>query len=131
MRASPRITSVEVTTFEYTLPDLGTDYNTFNLVYEPGTRLARRGHVVSIRTDQGIAGEYPGVGGPTLAQVQMVAGYLIGKDALQREAIYNDVKRGLRHGWASEFCTGWWTRPWCSVIPWERGDSHGSFRRRM
>ena len=45
-------------------------------------------------TDQGIAGEYPGVGGPTLAQVQMVAGYLVGKDALQREAIYNDVKRG-------------------------------------
>lgn len=96
MRASPRITKVEVTTYEYTLPDLGKDYNTFNMVYEPGGRLKLRGHVLSIHTDQGIVGEYPGVGGSALAQVHMVAGYLIGKDALAREVIYNDLKRGLR-----------------------------------
>jgi L-alanine-DL-glutamate epimerase-like enolase superfamily enzyme len=97
MKPSPRITRVEATTYEYTLEDLGTDYNTFNLVYEPGARPPRRGHVISIHTDAGISGEYPHVGGPTLAQVQMVAGYLVGKDALERERMYNDVKRGLRH----------------------------------
>ena len=34
MRASPRITRVEATTFETTLPDLGTDDNTFNLLLQ-------------------------------------------------------------------------------------------------
>ncbi|MBM3457643.1 MAG: mandelate racemase [Armatimonadetes bacterium] len=91
------MTRVEATTYAAELPDLGRDYNTFNTVYEPGGRLTMRAHVVSIHTDQGLVGEYPAVGGPTLAQVGMVAGYLIGKDALGREKIYNDCKRGLRH----------------------------------
>src|SRR5687768_1649299 len=97
MKTAPIITRVEATTYECTLPDLGVDYIGFNTVYEEGARLRMRSHVVSIHTDQGITGEYPSVGGPTLAQVQIAAGYLIGKDALAREKIYNDVKRGLRH----------------------------------
>jgi len=97
MSDGPRITRIEATTYDYALPEIGRDYNQFNLVYEPGGSLRLRSHVLSIHTDQGIAGEYPWVGGPTLAQVQIAAPYLIGKDALERERIYNDVKRGLRH----------------------------------
>lgn len=94
---NPIITKVEVTSFEHTLDNLGKDYNTFNTVYEKGGRIKARGNVLSVHTDAGIVGEYPGVGGPTLAQVRMVAEYLIGKEALGREKIYNDIKRGLRH----------------------------------
>lgn len=97
MKDSPRITKIDVTTFEHTLENVGRDYNTFNMVYEEGGTQTQRGNVLRIHTDQGVVGEYPGVGGPTLEQVKMAANYLIGKDALEREKIYNDVKRGLRH----------------------------------
>lgn len=97
VKDSPKITKIEVTTFEHTLENVGRDYNTFNTVYEEGATQRQRGNVLRIHTDQGIVGEYPGVGGPTLEQVKMAANYLIGKDALEREKIYNDVKRGLRH----------------------------------
>jgi L-alanine-DL-glutamate epimerase-like enolase superfamily enzyme len=99
MKDSPKITKVDVVTYEHTIQDLGKDYNTFNTVYEKGSSLKQRGGILRIHTDQGIVGEYAGVGGPALAEVRTVAEYLIGKDALAREPIYNDVKRGSRH-WA-------------------------------
>lgn len=97
MKDSPKITKIEVTTFEHELENVGKDYNTFNMVYQGGNKLKQRGNVLQFHTDQGIVGEYAGVGGPTLAQIAMCGDYLIGKDALEREGIYNDVKRGLRH----------------------------------
>ena len=97
MKDSPKITKIEVTTYEHQLENVGTDYNTFNMVYERGSHMTQRGNVLQIHTDQGISGEYPGLSGPTLEQVKMCGRYLPGKDALERERIYNDVKRGLRH----------------------------------
>lgn len=98
MKPEVKITKLEVTTFEYTLENVGKDYNTFNMVYEAGGRLTQRGNILTMHTDQGIVGEYP-TGGPPLAEVSAAAQYLIGKNALEREMIYNDLKRGLRH-WA-------------------------------
>lgn len=97
MKHSPKITGIEVTTYEHQLDNLGSDYNTFNTVYESGARRIQRGNVLQIHTDQGITGEYPGVSGPALAQVRICVDYLLGRDALERETIYNAVKRGLRH----------------------------------
>ena len=97
MKDSPKITKITVTTFEHEVENVGKDYNTFNMVYEPNAKMTMRGNVIQMHTDQGIVGEYAGVGGPTLAQIRMAADYLIGRDALQREEIYNDTKRGLRH----------------------------------
>ena len=97
MKPEAKITKLEVTTFEYQLDNVGTDYNTFNMVFEAGGRLTRRGNILTLHTDQGIVGEYP-TGGPALAEVAIAAQYLIGKNALEREMIYNDTKRGLRHG---------------------------------
>jgi len=97
MSSSPKITKIEVATFEHELEKIGKDYNTFNMVYEPGNRLTQRGSVLQIHTDQGITGEYPGgVTGPALPQIRHVSEYLIGKDTLEREKIYQDLKRGLR-----------------------------------
>ena len=97
MKDSPKITKIEVTKFEFELENVGKDYNGFNMVYEAGSRVTQSGTVLQIHTDQGITGEFPGLRGPTVAQIEMVAGYLIGKDALEREKIYQDLKRGLRH----------------------------------
>ena len=63
MRASPKITKVDVVTYEHTIPEVGKDYNTFNMVYEPGGSLTQRGGILRIHTDQGIVGEYGPVGG--------------------------------------------------------------------
>ena len=34
--ADPKITRIEIHTYSYTLDNLGTDYNGFNMVYTPG-----------------------------------------------------------------------------------------------
>ncbi len=95
MAEQPIITGIEVTEFEYTMEGLSTDYNGFNLVYEAGGRASRRAAVLQIHTNVGITGEF------VTAMVQLCtlptfAGYLIGKNALERERINQDVKRALR-----------------------------------
>ena len=76
MKTGPFITSVEYTAYEFTAHNLGKDYNTFNMVYEPDGRLTQSGGIIQIHTDQGITGEYPIAGGPTREQVAMGAQYL-------------------------------------------------------
>ena len=98
MNPAPIITKIEAIQIEHTLLDMGTDYNTFNIVYEPGGKLQSGSSILRIHTDLGIIGEYAGVQATALAEVRSVAEYLIGKNALSRESIYNDLKRALRHG---------------------------------
>jgi L-alanine-DL-glutamate epimerase-like enolase superfamily enzyme len=94
--AEPTITSIEVHEYAYTLHDLGTDYNGFNLVYVPGSTAALKGYIIRIQTDAGLTGEYAGGGAAEYATLPQFAHYLIGKHALERERIYTDVKRALR-----------------------------------
>ena len=98
MNPAPIITKIEAIQIEHTLLDMGTDYNTFNMVYEPGGKLQSGTSILRIHTDLGIIGEYFGVQATALAEVRSVSEYLIGKNALSRESIYNDLKRALRHG---------------------------------
>ena len=97
MKNAPIITKIESVHFNYVLAEVGKDYNTFNMVYEPGGKLKQSGTILRIHTDQGIIGEHPEVNGVDLAEIRNVADYLIGKDALAREFIYNDLKRASRH----------------------------------
>ena len=99
MREAPVITKVEAIHFEHVLENVGKDYNTFNMVYEPGGRLVQTNTILRIHTDKGIVGEYPGVIGPAMAELKAIGNYLVGKNSLARERIYNDLKRGSRH-WA-------------------------------
>ncbi|HIC49075.1 MAG: mandelate racemase [Chloroflexi bacterium] len=66
------------------------------MVYEAGSNLEQTTSILRLHTDVGIVGEYVGVIGPALAEVRAVADYLIGKSALSRESIYNDIKRASR-----------------------------------
>ena len=96
MKESPVITKIEAIHYSHTLNEVGRDYNTFNMVYEPGGTSKQSGSLVRIHTDQGLIGEYPDVNDPTLAEIKILGSYLIGKNALAREPIYNDLKRGSR-----------------------------------
>lgn len=95
MSERPIITGIEVTEFTYTLDQFGRDYNGFNLVYEPGGKASMKSAILQVFTDQGIVGEYE-VGLMHMFTLPMFAQYLIGKNALERERIYQDVKRALR-----------------------------------
>lgn len=92
-----RITRIDVTTYQFNTRDLAPDeHHGFNQVYQPGAVLTQTGHVLQIHTDQGITGEFVGGSSSDYAQMGIFLHYLIGKNPLQREKIYNDVKRALR-----------------------------------
>ena len=94
--ADPIITKIEVHTYESERENLGTDYNGFNIVYEPGNRIKQQGNVMRVETDQGIVGEYAGGRAAEFSTIPLFAHFLIGRSALQRELIYTEVKRALR-----------------------------------
>jgi L-alanine-DL-glutamate epimerase-like enolase superfamily enzyme len=94
MARSPRIVRVQVHQFAWEVPDMGTDYNGFNQVYQAGNVLSASGHVLTVETDLGVTGEF--VGGVELSQLGVVGPYLVGRNPLERELIYNDLKRALR-----------------------------------
>ena len=93
-----KITRIEVHEYQWQTPNIGADdyYNGFNVVYKPGPGVKRTGYVLQIHTDAGITGEYAGGVAADFAQMEMYVSYLIGRNPLERELIYNDVKRALR-----------------------------------
>ena len=99
--AQPTITQIEIVQLEHQIQGMGTDYNGFNTVYEKGGTLPQRPGIFRVHTSEGIVGEY--LGG-RVAQLDSVAGYLIGKNPFEREKIYNDLKRGLRHTDRTAIC---------------------------
>jgi L-alanine-DL-glutamate epimerase-like enolase superfamily enzyme len=94
--SEPIITKIAVHEYEITLHDMGTDYNGFNLVYALGSRVTRKRYICRIFTDAGIVGECAGGSAAEYSTLPEFAFYLIGKNALERERLYTDVKRALR-----------------------------------
>ena len=94
--SDPKITKLELIVFTHEVQNLGRDYNGFNSVYEEGGVTKMRPSVLKIHTSIGITGEYL-VGGGAAGKLGSVTGYLMGKNPFEREKIYNDLKRGLRH----------------------------------
>jgi L-alanine-DL-glutamate epimerase-like enolase superfamily enzyme len=90
------ITRIETTEFEFPLEDIGYSPGGFGLVYDPGTTTGRRLFGLRIETIEGITGEYVGGNSPGMAQVNMVADYLIGRNPLHRDRHWSELKRALR-----------------------------------
>jgi L-alanine-DL-glutamate epimerase-like enolase superfamily enzyme len=94
-----RISRVEVHEFGYEAEGVGVDAGGFDLVQVPGSRCRLSKFAVVIETGDGSRGEYVGLWGATpmsLAQVLYLAPHMIGRDALQRELLYDEFKRALR-----------------------------------
>lgn len=96
MARHPRITRLAVHQYKWTQEDMGYDYNGFNLVYQAGNRIESTGYVFTIETSEGVTGEYVGGSAIAYTQVGMCAQYLLGRNPLERELIWNDLKRALR-----------------------------------
>jgi len=94
-----RIDRVEVHEFGWTAEDLGRDASGFNYVYEPGGRQPLSSFAVVVTTADGARGEYVAQWGGTpmaLGQTLALAPHLVGRNAFQRELIYDDFKRAIR-----------------------------------
>ena len=87
---SAEITELETVTIEYELPDVSVDEHGFNLVYEPGATLTRTTSILRMHTADGMIGETRGSVGQSTAQ------YLLGKDALDRERHWSEIRRAHR-----------------------------------
>lgn len=86
-----KITRITVTNFSHEVQDLGQEERLgFDLVYQPGNHLKQGGSILRIETDAGVAGEAPG------GIEGRHAHYLLGRDPLERDAIWHDLKRSQR-----------------------------------
>jgi len=96
MKDRPKITRIEVHEFEFELREIGIERTISIPIYEPGAVSRRRAHGIRVFTDVGVTGEYVGGSGTEYSALPMFAYSLIGRNALDREAIYNDSKQALR-----------------------------------
>lgn len=94
-----RIDRVEIHEFTYDAMDMGLDAGGFNYVYQPDGRLPLSKFAIVIQTADGARGEYVAQWGATrmaLGQTLALAPNLVGRDAMEREKIFDDFKRALR-----------------------------------
>ena len=94
-----QIARVQVHEFTYEADNIGVDAGGFDLVQMPGSSRTLTKFAIVIETRDGSRGEYVGMWGATpmsMSQVLYLAPHLIGRDALQREFIYDEFKRALR-----------------------------------
>ena len=96
MSKPPVVTKIDVTEFSYDLQDVRAHVKTRIAIYEPGSKIARTAHVVRVFTDVGIVGEHLGGNASEYGGVPAFAKALIGRNALAREAFYNDAKHALK-----------------------------------
>jgi L-alanine-DL-glutamate epimerase-like enolase superfamily enzyme len=93
---TPTITKIETTEFAYELEDQGPTPDGFHMVYEPGGSFTRHLFGVRVYTDEGITGEYVGGNSPGMAQINQFADFLVGKNPLDREHHWSEIKRAMR-----------------------------------
>lgn len=96
MKEKLLIKRLVVDDFEYEKRDIGYDYNGFNMVWRPGNVVKIQRSVLRILTDDGPVGEYL-TGSISLSTLPLFAHFLIGKNALDREYLWSNIWRGLRH----------------------------------
>jgi L-alanine-DL-glutamate epimerase-like enolase superfamily enzyme len=96
MKTRPTIKSIEIFEFEHEMNDVGAEPTIGIPIYKPGGKGTRRTGAIKIHTDSGTVGEYVGGGATEYAAIPGLAPTLIGRGALNREDIYNDVKQATR-----------------------------------
>ncbi len=93
MKSQPIIEKIELHEFAWDLQDIGTGPVGAIPTYAPGEKLHHVQVAVRVHTSAGVTGEFAGGwGAATGAALRGLAGYLIGKNALERELINKDMK---------------------------------------
>lgn len=96
MKDRPKITKVEVRQFSYQIKDLAPHPVVRIAVWEPGAVLNGSSTILRIFTDIGITGEYLGVRAAEATAFPMIMPSLLGRNALERDALYQDIKHVLQ-----------------------------------
>jgi L-alanine-DL-glutamate epimerase-like enolase superfamily enzyme len=99
MARQPIITRIEITAFQYAIENLRGSGFGYDMGYQKGPGNPISKFALRIFTDAGVTGEYVThwVGNPiSMAQVEYLAPYLLGKPALERQRFYTDMNRFLR-----------------------------------
>ncbi len=108
MNSKPIITSVEVIQYETDAGDMDDLHPALELhdiigvfspyIYKSGDGFKHRAHAIRIHTSAGVSGEYISIGfaATDFAAVDRFAPSLIGRNALNRDDIYNDFKQAMR-----------------------------------
>ena len=83
-----KITRLTVTHYQHEIADLGMEEKLgFDTVYQPGSRLPSGGGILTVETNVGVRGEVPG------GVDARTAHYLLGRNPLDRQIFWNDLKR--------------------------------------
>ncbi|WP_254524518.1 enolase C-terminal domain-like protein [Natrinema caseinilyticum] len=93
-----KISEIQIDEFTYELEDVGNSHG--HQVYDPGNTLETPGFILTIRTADGLEGTYRSItyARSMITQIEMAAAeFLVGRDPLEREGIWQDIWRGLRH----------------------------------
>jgi L-alanine-DL-glutamate epimerase-like enolase superfamily enzyme len=91
MGAAPKITRIVVVHYAHEIENLTLeDKYGFDMVYLEGARLGGGGSILMIETDAGVRSEVPG------GIDARTANYLLGRNPLEREIIWQDLKRLFR-----------------------------------
>lgn len=86
-----KITRITVTTYRHEIIDMAMEEKLgFDVVYQPGSHLPMTGSILTIETSAGISGQTPG------GVDERAARYLLGRNPMQRESIWHDLKRARR-----------------------------------
>ena len=96
MRGKPIITRIEVDEFTDQLRDVGLDPTGAIPTYRPGSTYTRRLGAIRIFTDVGLVGEFAGWGAAEALALPAFAESLVGRNALERELIYEETKLATR-----------------------------------
>lgn len=93
------INRIEVTEFSFPVPGIGISGSGQSMVCKPNSTITVKRFALRLRTDDDCEGSYvthwgglPGA----LAQVRMLAPFLLGRDPEHREKIFDDLKREAR-----------------------------------
>jgi L-alanine-DL-glutamate epimerase-like enolase superfamily enzyme len=94
-----RITEITITDFEFEAKNLARIGVGQLVGFKRGSSIKVVKNAICIRTDDGLQGEYVtnwGASPATRGEMDMIAPFMIGRDALEREGLLDDLKRELR-----------------------------------
>jgi len=94
-----KITSVEIVDFQFDSPNKTRTGSGQLVTFKRGAVIRATKNAIRITTDDGLVGEYVTnwvATAATRGEMDMLAPFLIGRDPMQREEIFDDLKREIR-----------------------------------
>jgi L-alanine-DL-glutamate epimerase-like enolase superfamily enzyme len=94
-----KIRSIEIVDFEFDAPNLERTGFGQMVTFKRGSSIKVVKNAIAIETDDGLRGEYVtnwGASPATRGEMEMLAPFMLGRDALEREGLFDDLKREMR-----------------------------------